>query len=200
MTVFFDCRDVVHSEFLPPGLTVNKEYYVSVLKRLRENVRRKRSELWRNNSWFLHHDNAPAHTSHLVRDYLTKNNVNTVPQAAYSPDMAPCDFFLFARLKLPLRGKRFQTIEAIKEKSQKELKAIPKSAYENCFEDWKKRWNMKKVRYANAMFSGTPDAEYVYSHVKTSMLHPQFPDKSREKRAYSFCKNYPNSFHDTLIP
>ncbi|CAK9814309.1 hypothetical protein ANTPLA_LOCUS8140 [Anthophora plagiata] len=58
----------------------------------------------------------------------------------------------------------------------------------------------KKVRYANAMFSRTPDAEYVYSHVKTSMLHPQFLDKSREKRAYSFCKNYPNSFHDTLIP
>ena len=86
--------------------------------------------------------NAPAYTSHLVRDYLTKNNVNTVPQAPYSPDIAPCDFFLFPRLKLPLRGKRFETIEAIKENSQKELKAIPKSAYEKCFEDWKKRWNM----------------------------------------------------------
>ncbi|CAK9826899.1 Mariner Mos1 transposase [Anthophora retusa] len=142
LTVFFDCRGVVHFEFLPPGLRVSKEYYVSVLKRLRENVRRKRSELWRNNSWFLHHDNAPAHTSHIVRDYLTKNNINTVPQAPYSPDMAPCDFFLFPRLKLPLRGKHFETIEAIKENSQKELKAIPKSAYGKCFEDWKKRWNM----------------------------------------------------------
>ena len=81
--------------------------------------------------------NAPAHTSHLVHDYLTKNNVNTVPQAPYPPDMAPCDFFLFPRLKLPLRGKRFEAIEAIKENSQKELKAIPKSAYEKCFEDWK---------------------------------------------------------------
>ncbi|CAK9833775.1 Mariner Mos1 transposase [Anthophora retusa] len=142
LTVFFDCRGVVHFEFLPPGLTVNKEYYVSVLKRLRENVRRKRPELWRNNSWFLHHDNAPAHTSHIVRDYLTKNNINTVPQAPYSPDMAPCDFFLFPRLKLPLRGKHFETIEAIKENSQKELKAIPKSAYKKCFEDWKTRWHM----------------------------------------------------------
>ncbi|CAK9827766.1 Mariner Mos1 transposase [Anthophora retusa] len=142
MTVFFDCRGVVHFEFLPPGLTVNKEYYVSVLKRLRENVRRKRPELWRNNSWFLHHDNAPVHTSHIVRDYLTKNNINTVPQAPYSPDMAPCDFFLFPRLKLPLRGKHFETIEAIKENSQKELKAIPKSAYKKCFEDWKTRWHM----------------------------------------------------------
>lgn len=63
-------------------------------------------------------------------------------QAPYSPDMALCDFFLFPRLKLPLRGKRFETIEATKVNSQKELKAISKSAYEKCFEDSKKRWNM----------------------------------------------------------
>lgn len=58
----------------------------------------------------------------------------------------------------------------------------------------------KKVRHENAVFSETPDAKYVYSHVKTSTMHPQFLDKSREKCAYSLCKNHPNSFHDTLIP
>ena len=77
--------------------------------------------MWDNKSWFLHHDNAPAHTSHLVRDYLTKNNVHIVPQAPYSPDMAPCDFFLFPKLKLPLRGKHFETIEVIKENSKNTL-------------------------------------------------------------------------------
>jgi hypothetical protein len=41
--------------------TVNHWYYLEVLKCLRENVRRKRPLLWRNNSWFLHHDNVPAH-------------------------------------------------------------------------------------------------------------------------------------------
>lgn len=135
LTVFFDSQGVVHSEFLPEGQSVNAEYYLSVLKRLRE-------DLWDNKSWFLHHDNAPAHTSRLVRDYLTKNNVNIVPQAPYSPDMAPCDFFLFPKLKLPLRGKHFQSIEVIKENSKKELKAIPKAAYQKCYEDWKKRWHM----------------------------------------------------------
>lgn len=58
----------------------------------------------------------------------------------------------------------------------------------------------KKVRHGNAVFSETPDAKYVYSHVKTSTMHSQFLDKSREKCAYSLCKNYLNSFHDTLIP
>jgi len=45
LTVFFDIRGVVHSEFLSVGQTVNKQYYLSVMKRLRESIRRKRPEL-----------------------------------------------------------------------------------------------------------------------------------------------------------
>jgi len=42
----------VHSKFLPTGLTVNKEYYLSVMRRLREAIRLKRPELLANNFWF----------------------------------------------------------------------------------------------------------------------------------------------------
>lgn len=142
LTVFFDYEGVVHYEFLPEGQSVNKEYYLSVLRRLREAIRKKRPNLWQTNSWLLHHDNAPAHTSKLVREYLTKNSVSIVPQAPYSPDMAPADFFLFAKLKLPLRGRRFESIPSIKENSLRELKAIPQSAFEGAFEGWIKRWHM----------------------------------------------------------
>ena len=93
LTVFFYSQGVVHKEFLPDGLTVNKNYYLAVMKRLRASIRKKRPEMWRDNSWILHHDNAPAHTSMLVRDFLAKNQTNILPQAPYSPDMAPCDFF-----------------------------------------------------------------------------------------------------------
>lgn len=141
LTVFFDCRGVVHSEFLPEGQTVNKHYYLGLMKRLREKIRRKRPDLWKNNLWILHHDNAPSHTSILVREFLTKNSTNVIDQAPYSPDMAPCDFFLFPKLKLPLRGRRFESIEDIKQNSQKELKVIPKRAYQKCFNDWIIRWN-----------------------------------------------------------
>lgn len=47
LTVFFDYRGVVHYEFLPPGQTVNKEYYLSVMRRLREAIRLKRPDLWK---------------------------------------------------------------------------------------------------------------------------------------------------------
>ena len=120
------------------GYMVNKEYYLEVMRRLREAIRKKRPELWKNNSWLLHYDNASAHSSLLVRNFLAKNNTVIMPQPPYLPDLDPCDFFLFPRLKRPMKGRRFATIEEIKTELLKELKDIPKSAYQKCFVDWKK--------------------------------------------------------------
>ena len=52
LTVFFDCNGVsmVCQEFLPEGRTVNKEYYLEVMCRLREAIRQKRTDLWKNQS------------------------------------------------------------------------------------------------------------------------------------------------------
>ncbi|KYN22659.1 hypothetical protein ALC57_04936 [Trachymyrmex cornetzi] len=59
------------------------------------------------NPWILHHDNAPSHKAIIVNEFLAKNSTNIIEQPPYSPDMAPADFFLFPKLKLPLRGTRF---------------------------------------------------------------------------------------------
>jgi len=62
LLTFFDIRRIVYCEFVPTGQTVNQVCYLEVLGRLCEKVRRKRPELFANNSWILDHDNAPAHT------------------------------------------------------------------------------------------------------------------------------------------
>ncbi|CAH2100922.1 unnamed protein product [Euphydryas editha] len=74
LTVFFDHRGVVLSEFLPTSQTVNKEYYLSVIRRLREAIRKNGPELWADNSWFLHHDNTPSHTALILRVFREKFN------------------------------------------------------------------------------------------------------------------------------
>ena len=56
-------------------------------------------------------DNASVHNSILVTVYLTKMGIKTVPRPPYSPDLAPCDFWLFPKL----RGCRYKTIEEMKE-------------------------------------------------------------------------------------
>ena len=77
---FFYWKGIVHHEFVPRGETVNKEFYLKVMKRLREAVRRKRPEAWTNKPWMLHHDNAPPHASLLIREFLAKQETIVVPQ------------------------------------------------------------------------------------------------------------------------
>jgi len=49
----------------------------------------------------------------LIQDFLAKHNTPVLRQAPYSPDMAPCDFWLFPQLKMRLKGIRFQSREVI---------------------------------------------------------------------------------------
>jgi len=139
LIVFFYVRGIVLWEFVPPGQTVNQEFHLEVLRRLRENVRRKRPELWRSGDWLLHHDNAPAHTALSVTQYLASLGWTVIPHPPYSPDLAPCDFSLFLTMKETLKGKRFATVEEVKTDSQEALNNIKLQQFQRCFTQWEKR-------------------------------------------------------------
>jgi len=90
---FFDIQGIVHREFVPRGQTVNQEFYLGVLKGLRERVRRTRPELWRTGKWLIHHDDAAAHMALRICQFLTSQGMTLVPHPPYSPNLAPADFF-----------------------------------------------------------------------------------------------------------
>ena len=48
--------------------------------------------------------------------------IKTIPHPPYSPDLAPCDFWLFPTLKENLRGSRFETTEEMKEAVMRVMK------------------------------------------------------------------------------
>ncbi|CAK9824002.1 Mariner Mos1 transposase [Anthophora retusa] len=135
---FFDYQSVVHKEFVPPGKTVNAQFYVEVLERLRKRVLRVRPAM--SNTWKLHHDNAPCHTALLVREWQAKHNLVTLPHPPYSPDLAPPDFFLFPRLKRQMKGRRFDTIEAVQEAITRGLRSIPVENFQPAYADWQTRY------------------------------------------------------------
>jgi len=99
--------------------------------------------LWENQTWMLHHDNAPAHALLLNRSYLAKHQTCIVPHSPFSPDLAPADFFLFPKLKTTLKGCRSQTLEKIQENAITELRAITESAPQEALQQWKKRWERR---------------------------------------------------------
>ncbi|VVC26015.1 DDE superfamily endonuclease domain [Cinara cedri] len=121
----------------------------SILSDELEKVRRKRLEPWKSKSWFLHHDNAPAHSTLSIREFLASKNVLMIPHPPYSPDLAPCDFFLFPRLKSTLKSHRFQDVDETIHKATQELKAITMEEIQRCFKKLKN--TILKVIHLNSL-------------------------------------------------
>lgn len=139
LIVFFDCKGVVHKEFVPTGQTINAVFYVEVLKRLKNRVARVRPEI--TNTWFLHHDNAPSHASLMVKEFLAKSAVPVLPQPPYSPDLAPADFFLFPKLKSTLKGHHFGTVKNVQAAVTNALKKVTVQDFQASFHAWQNRWH-----------------------------------------------------------
>ena len=75
----------------------------------------RRLQLWATVDWQLHHNNIPGHASRLMQSFLVKRQITQVTQSLNNPDSVPCNSWLFPKLKLPLKGTRFQTIDEIQE-------------------------------------------------------------------------------------
>ena len=134
---FFDCTGMIYMHWVLTGQTVNKEYYVEVLREFRKRSRRKRPALFKSGQWHFHQDNAPVHNSIFVTDYLTKMGIKIVPQPPYSLPLAPCDFWLFPKL----RGCRYETIEGTKEAVTKVIDTLTQEDFNGAFQKLLERYN-----------------------------------------------------------
>ena len=83
----------------------------------------------------LFHDNAPAHCSAVVQDYLKTQGFKTLPHPAYSPDLAPCDFWLNPVIKKCLSGRKFETRTAVGRALFQCADSIPKCDYKSALKN-----------------------------------------------------------------
>ena len=130
----FDSTFMIYMHWVPTGQTVNKEYYVEILREFRKGFRRKKPALFKSGQWHFQQDNTPIHNSILVTDYLTKMGIETVPHPPYSPDLAPCDFCLFPKLKENLTSCRYETIEEMKEAVMKVIETLIQEEFPGAFQ------------------------------------------------------------------
>ena len=87
----------------------------------------RRPQPWATGGWQFHHNNMPVHESRLEFFGNTWNHPGTQP--LYSPDLVPWDFWLFPKLKSPLKGKRLQTIDEIQEDTMGQLMATGRTGW-----------------------------------------------------------------------
>ena len=137
MVPFFDSTGMINMHWVPTGQTLNKEYYIEVLREFRKRFIGKRPALFKSCQWHFHQDNAPVHNSIFVTDYLTKMGINAVPHPPYSPDLAHCDFCLFPNL----RGCRYETIEEIQEAVTKVIDTLTQEDFHGAFQRFLEQYN-----------------------------------------------------------
>ena len=110
----------------------------------------------------FHQDNAPVHNSRLfVTDYLTKMGIKTVPHCPYSPELAPCDFWLFPKL----RGCRYERIDEMKGAVTKVIDTFTQEDFHGAFQKLLERYN-KCMAAGRDYFEG--DLEFHLSTINKS--------------------------------
>ena len=115
-SIFWDSKGVIMIFFyLEQARTINSAYYAGELRRLRQEIARKRrGKLTR--GVLLLQDNVSVHTSQVVMTAVPDCGFEIFPHPSYSPDMAPFDFYLFPKLKSHLLGTQYGNNEGVIER------------------------------------------------------------------------------------
>jgi transposase len=71
-----------------------------------------------------------------------KHKTAVIPLPPYSPDLAPCDFFLFPKMKLKLKGRQFDNIEEIQAELQRMVETLIEKEYQEAFYKWRRLWDL----------------------------------------------------------
>ena len=88
----------------------------------------------------------------------------TVPQPPNSPDLAPCDFWLF----LKLRGYRYEIIEEMKESVTKVIDTLTQEDFHEAFQKLLERYN-KCIAAGEDYFEGDSGKQSGKDSIKVSM-------------------------------
>lgn len=133
---FFSASGHVVTVPLENQATVTAKWYVTIcLPKLFSTLQERRPKTGLR-GLLLHQDNASAHTARITKDFLAESTIQVLAHPPYSPDLAPCDYFLFPKVKNELRGRRFESPEEAVEAYERTLATIPKEEWRQCFSVW----------------------------------------------------------------
>jgi len=84
--------------------------------------------------------NTQPHASGAVSEILEKHGWQVLPHPPYSPDMSPPAFDLFPKLKKPLHGKRFRSIEEVSDEVTRVMRRTNNEGILTGIQELPKRW------------------------------------------------------------
>jgi transposase len=139
VTVFFNGDGLHLIDILPQNQKMNAEYFAEVILPSLVSVCYPDGRRSRGRKCVVHFDNAPIHNSKVVAEKLIEENLKRMPHPVYSPDLSPCDFFLFGYLKDRLVDKRYTTPEELFSEVETIISEIPNDMISRVFLTWQER-------------------------------------------------------------
>ena len=135
--VFFSTDGIKFADFLPQGETINATYFRGVVDHIAQTTSGPRTQpVW------VHMDNAASHRAKSIVQRLRDHSLTRLPHPAYSPDLAPSDFYLFGHLKQALGATRFTSAEELKEAVLSQVQKIRPSEIRRVYNHWVRRLQM----------------------------------------------------------
>lgn len=139
LIAFFSRRGIENITYLPEGKTVTSEFFcqqcILPMKQKLEKERRSSGI----SSVKFHFDNARVHTSKTTKTFLDLHGLQVIKHPPYSPDLSPCDFWLFGYLNHCLEGLCFANRDDAIQKCTEILNSIEKKVFSRVMEEWKQR-------------------------------------------------------------
>ena len=88
----------------------------------------------------FHRDNTPAHTSAVATAKSVELGYELLPHPPYSPDFAPCAFFLFPNLKKSLAGQKFESNMEVIAATEAHFSDLQKTCFSDGLKKLEHRW------------------------------------------------------------
>ncbi|GFR87673.1 transposase [Elysia marginata] len=138
-TVFFNYNGPLVVDVLPQDTTMTATYYVqNVLSQVKSAINEQRPKVSTSKTLLLH-ENAGPTKARATTQSLWELRIQVLPHPAYSPELAPCDFWLFPILKDRLAGRNFDRIQDLAKAVNSELRTTPEEDYQGVFQKWQIR-------------------------------------------------------------
>ncbi|CAG8620886.1 15183_t:CDS:1 [Racocetra persica] len=133
--IFFAADGIVTSKVIPEDTNVNNRFYSNtVLSKVFNNFMKKKNRHTVKDV-LLYYDNARSHKADIVTNYLKKKCIKLMPHLPYSPDLTPCDFYLFPKIKNELAGRHFEQVENLAKAIKTITDNICMDEYNRCFKN-----------------------------------------------------------------
>lgn len=135
--IFFRSTGAVQVTYCDKQVTIDNQRYINdCLSPMIKAVEKQRPECGVSDMYLLH-DNAKPHVHYNVRSFLESKGLKEIDHPPYSPDLAPCDFWLFDYIKERLDDE--ENAESLAKSITKILHSIPVSEYKKTFKKYIER-------------------------------------------------------------